>query len=381
MSTSTAMAGEAWRAYTSTGSIRPDLLRPHIYRSWERAHQQRINPHRIQPQTRTGLDLHRTIDEHLDFIEAAHPYLEAISRAMVGAQYAVGISAPGGTLIHLLSDEGSLEERGVLPPLGTLMDELVAGPNAYGTALAEGTCAEVNGPEHFVHDFQVHACFGLPVLRDGRAVAGALALAVRTPGQVLTQHRRLLEVASRGIEAELQAASLRRELRQLKVHASQPTQMFEVLHQDTVQDRSAGILNFELAAGAAAKRHESLISAASDAFTRHNRHARVWRLAAGLSSTQGPVTVEEVVVSAVELLRTEASMLRVSFQFDGAPVADGTVASAPLAMRVLSESFRMLRQVGVGGQVTMTLVDDGSLRWQALSREHPLEIEHRIRLR
>jgi transcriptional regulator of acetoin/glycerol metabolism len=375
-----ARASEAWRSYAATGKLRPELLRPAIYRSWERAHAQHVSPRRRRPEVWTRLEFMRLVDRHAELIGAARPYLAAISRAAGSMRHGICVAGPDGTLLDQAGDTRSLLDD--LPPLGTLMDEAHAGANGIGTPLSEGRYTEVLGAEHFVSGLQAHACYGFPLRGEGERPIGVLCLSTLLPGD-MSHLRSLLRAASLGIEAELRALALKRTLAELKLDASHTAHVLTLLHQDVVQSHAAALLQFELgAARSHDERGELLVAAASESLERYLRHARTWQLASGLEP-ELPMSVRELFASAVELLQPEAHVLRVKLTLDDRTQGEhgpSTHATPQLARLVLLETLSALRSVGANGEVRVGFRGEGRLHWHSHSADHALEVDRSMPL-
>src|SRR5262249_23111266 len=171
---------------------------------WVRCQQQGTNPQAMVSTKLTSTETEALIREKAGLIEAARPYLHALSHAAGREPHAALLSDQRGVVLDIVGDEQTLAEQraGHFPGPGVVMLESEAGSNGIGTALAENDYVEVIGPEHFVQRLRSFTCQGLPLRGPAADVAGALAISVQSLA-VADRLREILFCAANGIQAEL----------------------------------------------------------------------------------------------------------------------------------------------------------------------------------
>ncbi len=311
MQPSTQDTFEAWRRYVSTGALVPSLLRPQVLRAWQRAHESRVSPRLHRPERLSPNDTERFVEQHSALVAASLPYLDALSVAAGSEWHGALLGAADGRVLALRAAEQSLHGLDAVPGVGTLMAEAWAGSNGIGTVLAEGECAELVGPEHFIGGFHEHSCQGVPLRDAAGQVVGVLSLAVRADSQEGRRLRDLLLTASRGIEMELRAVSLRARLEELRYDGRAETEDLVPLHQDIVQAQAAARLQMEMGSVLLRERRPAaLLAAAQESIERFVRGSRTWQLASGVALRE-PMSMSALVCNVAELLQTEAAIQKV----------------------------------------------------------------------
>ena len=147
--------------------------------------------------------------------------------------------------------------------------------------------------------------------------------------------------------------------------------MLEQLHQDLVQIHTVACIGVELsslmssAEGEADALHESL-----DAYARFERLALTWLTLASAHETRDRVlAADELLRDIVELMRVEASMMRVVVSLDGVRV--GASASAFEALKVFKRTAAAMRVAGEGGRVEVALSPEGVVSWTIVPMTGP----------
>lgn len=80
---------EAGRIYKSTGAIPQNILRPTVYRAWERSHLQGANPHALQAEKLSSLETERLVEQHRHLMDAVRPYFQILSQAAGKENHAI----------------------------------------------------------------------------------------------------------------------------------------------------------------------------------------------------------------------------------------------------------------------------------------------------
>ncbi|MFT3923832.1 MAG: hypothetical protein QM778_14965 [Myxococcales bacterium] len=371
------LAREAWRSYASTGRLRHDLLRPEIYRSWQRCHFDHVSPRQFRPKILGRSESDRVRALNAPLIYAAAPYLNALSEAAGDARHATLLASPDGTLIDLRGDEISLQGADAMPQPGTLLAESAAGSNGIGTAIAEGKYVELYGAEHFISGFHDHLCLGLPLRNSDGELAGAVCLSVRS-SEAASHLRGLFFAVARGIECELRAETMRLRLQQLQQATSRAAQSMVLLHEEV--DRSRLQARHEIASSVETLAQgfpSELLEHARDSLERYQRSARTWQLASGVTLAQ-PMSAHELAFNVVELLQHEARLLRVRLEFGTHSEPSSSLANPSFVRLVLGETAQALRNVGPKGQVRLSVQGDGAVCIHSQAEDASLWIERRL---
>ena len=306
---------EAGRLYRSTGAVSRPLLRPHIFRSWERSHLGKADPRRPRAEGLSALDTERLRERHEALIRAAQPYMKALSRASGDERHASMLGDARAVVLDVLGDEQTIHGPERVPGPGALLDEAACGANGIGTALADRQYVELVGPEHFIEGFHPFTCQGMP-LRDGTgAIAGVLSVSVRRP-EVGLRLREIMLCAGHAIEMELLAARLEGDLRIVLTQGPAPDAMERLLG-DVLEAQAAVRVRLELAAEQLSRSRlthaRELLALASRVLARFRRHAALWR---GLALDDEPAAprrleLDVMVHELLEMLEVEASVRRV----------------------------------------------------------------------
>lgn len=377
MQSQTQLTREAWRSYTSVGRLRHDLLRPEIYRAWQRCHLEHVNPRQFRPKILSKNDCDRVRTGHASLIHAAAPYLNALSEAAGQARHATLLSSADGTLIDLRGDDETLTGPDAMPPTGAMLAESAAGSNGIGTALVERKYVEIYGPEHFIAGFHDHFCLGLPIRGSQGDLAGALCLSVRE-ATAASHLRGLFFAVARGIESELRAEAMRVRLRQLRDAPSRAAQSMVLLHEEVERGRVQARQHIALSAESLAQGEPSeYLQSAREGLDQYQRSARTWQLASGLALSE-PMTTGELAGNIVELLQGEARVLRVRLSLGTQPDVGLAWATPALVRLALAETANALRSVGPKGSVALGVSPEGELCLRSQAEDDSLRIERRL---
>lgn len=369
-------AWQAHRRYVSTGHLAKDLLREPIYRAWARCHEQGASPRRVQATQLDLGELERLIAEEQRLLQAARPYMHALSQAAGGERHAAMLGDARGVVLDVLGDPASILGPERVPGPGSLLSEAVCGANGIGTALAEGAYTSLVGPEHFIAGFHAFTCQGVPLRAPEGACCGVISVSVRRI-EAADRLRELLVCAAHGIEAELIRGRLDDDLRRLiTVGAPDDDAPLEQLRQDIVQAQARARLEVSVAARDVA--HDRLdyalrlIAAAQRSIAEFTRRSAVWRaLASAEGGPHGAVDVGVTLRDLVELLRTEAATARVALHL--APDAPLFVEADArlLARRLFRGLMRAIGSARGGGAVRVGLARGPDRAGEVVLRVEP----------
>ena len=349
---------EAWYHLARAGEVHGQSLRGHVRRAWLRASKNGCRPHSMRLRRLSDEDTLVLLDHENALIEAARPYVAALSRAAGDAQHAVVLSDCHGRVLDVVGDEDSVRARHRVPGPGDLLSEAVAGANGIGTPLAEGNYVELVGPEHFIAEFHSYTSQGAPLRVEGEVV-GVLGMWVKRLESTARVHD-ILVCAARGIEVELLARHLSASVQRLQP-AGDDDRPLEALRQDIVQLQAAARLRLEVAAqlhGEGADTLELLMAAERLIQTFHER-ATLWRdLVDDESGVPCAVLLHEHLGRFVDLLGTEAETRGVEMEPGPVMPVIANVDSRALSRALLRLFLRALGAAGQGGRVRVTLAHD-----------------------
>lgn len=349
----------AWRAFAEGEELPVGAVREHVRQSWLRCRRHGVNPYAMETQRLSEQDTAKLRAGSRELIEAATPYMRALSIAAGSDHHAAMLSDETGRVLEIVADEETAFRTEGFPTPGALLAESVAGANGIGTPLAEDAYVEIVGPEHFIEGFQVYTCQGLPLKSmDGNTV-GALSMSVRRIEAAERVHE-ILVCAAHGIEAEILHRRLGRELAEVLKHAGKASPAIDALRQDVTQLQTAARLRLEHAALVTRDQLDGaldFVSLANQLIRRFRGQSVLWRDIAILDeSPPRTVDLQLRIVEIAELMATEAAIHGVRMKIpNGSPVyvtADSREVSRAL-FRCLLKSFDTLKG---GGEVEARVV-------------------------
>ncbi|HEY0846457.1 MAG TPA: hypothetical protein VGE12_13895 [Noviherbaspirillum sp.] len=302
---------DVWRHYVVTGSIPHDVLRKPIDKAWRRCTQVGASPFVMRARELRQQEANALLERESNLIEAARPYMRALSRAAGDERHAAMLGDRNAVVVDVIGDEESVHGRERVPGPGSLLDEHQAGSNGIGSPLQENGYIELIGPEHFIEGFHPFTCQGLPLTGPRGDTVGVLSTSVR---RVEASHkiREILFCAARGIEAELYRRELSLELQKL-IEGETEASLLERLRQDMVQIHGAARLRLEKATLMARKGLDAevaaLINTATDLIDRFQRQSRLWlEIATAANEPPDFLDLVQLTREIAALLATEASV-------------------------------------------------------------------------
>lgn len=144
--------------------------------SWQRAHARGMSPrHRCDDAVLDRPSLKRLRADNERLIAIARPELENLRQQIGDSGSAVLLSDAQGVILERQGDPRfrARSQRVALSP-GACWEESSRGTNAIGLALAEGSCASVHGPEHFLDCNTFLTCAATPIRDVAGNIIGAL---------------------------------------------------------------------------------------------------------------------------------------------------------------------------------------------------------------
>ncbi|WP_066376274.1 MULTISPECIES: sigma-54-dependent Fis family transcriptional regulator [unclassified Anabaena] len=306
---------EAGRVYKSTGAIPSNMLRPTVYRAWERSHLQGANPCALQAETLSSIETERLVEQHSYLIDAVRPYFRILSQAAGNERHAVMLGDRQAILLDVIGDEQTIHGSEPFPQPGSLLSEAVAGANGIGTSLAEADYIEIVAAEHFIEGFHPFTCQGIPLRNEKQEVIGVLSISSlqQDAGKRLKE---ILLCASRAIEAEFVIANLERDIHLVLTSSPEDYQRLDELRQDLIQANQAGRLKLEVSSRMLAKNSiehaKKLLQQAEQSIKIFRHRAKIWHnLASSETGTPEPLSLTDSIQDLVDILSTEAAIRKI----------------------------------------------------------------------
>lgn len=350
----------AWQEFVATGQVgeaNRALLRPHVLRAWQRSVAADCSPHSLTAERLPAAETLALLHRERKLIEAARPYIAALSRSAGGARHAAQLADRGACVLDVVGDERSVTGPEAVPGPGAVMSEAGAGANGLGTTLAETGYTEIIGPEHFIEGFHGYTCQGIPLVGAGGVILGVISISLLGIGTA-DRIRDILFCASQGIECDL----LSQELLDTVVRSRQDAAggVAERLRQDIVQHLAAARLKLELAAQRLARGGDTaaLLETAEELTIRFRRRATLWRdlVTEGVAAPR-PFRLDEMVEQMIALLSTEASVNELNVAW-GMRQDPAVVLADPhgAGRQLLAEVLTGMQRIGRGGRLRLEVV-------------------------
>jgi transcriptional regulator of acetoin/glycerol metabolism len=360
----------AWQEFVGTGTVGParsGAVRPHVLRAWQRSANAGCSPHSLTAERLGPTETLALLERERKLIEAARPYIAALSRSAGNARHAAQLADRGARVLDVVGDERSVTGPEAVPGPGAVMSEAGAGANGLGTTLAEGGYTEIIGPEHFIEGFHGYTCQGIPIAGAGGAILGVMSISLLGIG-TMDRIRDILFCASQGIECDL----LSQELLDTVVRSrhDSATGVAERLRQDIVQHLAAARLKLELAAQRLARGGDTaaLLETAEELTVRFRRRATLWRdLVTEAVAAPSPFRLDEMVEQMIALLSTEASVTELHLAWGMRQDAAVVLADPHGAARqLLAEILTGMQRIGRGGRLWLEVMTEPERRLGAV---------------
>lgn len=354
MSAIVSNATEAWCRYVSIGAITPALLRPHVFESWVRSHDQGASAWVARPEELSPGATCRLLERHARLCAAARPYMHLLSEAASGERHVAVLGSAEALVLEVVGDERSVSGPERVPGPGALLSEAVCGANGLGTAVASRRYVELVSTEHFIHGFHPYTCYGIPLESPTGELDGVLAVSVRRPA-TSEGMRETLFCAAHGIVGEIARLALLDRVRAV-VDAGQPDRAaIEALRRDLAR---LGVPTTHPSAGGVdeVSNMMTLLGAAEGAVERFEREGRTWHELATVGlAVASPMELTREVAELVALLGPECRRRRVECRVRD-DVGDGVLALADrhlLRRSVFRLLLRALDGADSGGAVSI----------------------------
>ncbi len=160
---------QARAAILFEGAISSPLLPDWISQSWQRCLSSGMQPHfQVAFDPLSSSHIKRTLDQNRELVQAAHPELERLSRAIAGTSFFALITDAKGVVIDVGSTIDRHDRRvDAIARVGVELSEQSVGTTAISAALTEKKPVWLHRGEHFFKDTSVYSCAGAP-LWDGQ---------------------------------------------------------------------------------------------------------------------------------------------------------------------------------------------------------------------
>ncbi|WP_224242426.1 sigma-54-dependent transcriptional regulator family protein [Hyalangium gracile] len=308
-------------------------------------------------------NLARLLREKSALIQAARPYMRALSRAAGEHRHAAMLGDERALVLDVVGDDASIRGPESVPGPGALLSEAVSGANGIGTPLAEGTYSELIGPEHFISGFHPFTCQGVPLIGPESQVVGVLSISMRSP-TAATRLRDILVCAGHGIEAELLRVQLEEDIRQVLEATPGDDTALENLRQDLMQLHATARLRLQGAAALLGHYRDEnalrLLQVAQSTAREFQLRARMFQELAGSElGAARAVELHEQVRQLLALLSTESRIRAVDVFSEH--LTPCTVEADPrrLARQLLSRLLHAFELAEGGGSVRVRLLPVG----------------------
>jgi transcriptional regulator of acetoin/glycerol metabolism len=220
MRTTTPALRQARMHLIEYGECPPGAIDERLARSWRRSVAAGLQPAARPCDTdhTSGSRLNDALARSHQLLAHSRPIMEYLFELMPDSQSMVILADQTGTLLHTTGEAAFLgkAERVALTP-GASWLEQHRGTNAIGTALAEASCIEIHGAEHFFERNGFLTCAAAPIM----AADGELLGIIDISGDQRSQNPHtlgLVSTAARMIENQLVINSCRHCLR-VHLHA------------------------------------------------------------------------------------------------------------------------------------------------------------------
>jgi len=161
----------AWDNYIKNGKIDFNVVRPMIYRSWERCTQDNIEPFELKPVI--GNKEKRRKNTLLE--KTAEPYMEMVNKLTKNSGFIILLVDNKGYVLKLIGDDEVVQaaKKTYLIP-GANRLESFAGTNAISLALTEKKPVQIFGPEHYNYHYHNWTCSAAPIKDADNGIIGVL---------------------------------------------------------------------------------------------------------------------------------------------------------------------------------------------------------------
>lgn len=193
-----------WRQFVQDQGNGGEMIRPVVFQAWTRCRELGVDPENPRFIFLTDDELEARKEQRTELVEAALPFLRAISLSLTGKPHVVALGDSEGWVLELFGTPNEFGGRasGIWP--GACWSERNIGNNGLGTALALGQPVVLYGAEHYSRFYHGATCLGVPIRVNGRII-GAIDVSV-TSRDARPETEILAQACVSAIEANLEAA-------------------------------------------------------------------------------------------------------------------------------------------------------------------------------
>ena len=176
---------EAWKKFISSSDEEDQdtdyaAVRPEVLASWKRSRRAGVNPQRIVTAILSEEEILTRLDASARLISIVRPYIQQIYSIVKGTGAYLNVSDRDGYILEVIGDD-DIEYRGRTRSKlmrGACRQELVAGTNAIGTALALNRPIQLWGEEHYCEWNKPFACASAPFYDENGTLLGVINIAL-----------------------------------------------------------------------------------------------------------------------------------------------------------------------------------------------------------
>lgn len=343
----------AWKRFVESGELDAGSVRPHVARAWRRSAAGGCDPQILRAEGLSPEGTAARIELSRALIEAARPFMSALSRAAGADRHAVMLGDEGAHVLVTVGDEASVRGPESVPSPGSLLSEGTSGANGIGSPLAEDGYVELVGPEHFIEGFHAFTCQGISLRGPAAETVGVLSMSVRRL-ETADRVRDVLFCSSQAVECELLAGWLTEAL----LAAGPRVDLAERLRQDIVQGLSAVHLRITAAAQRLARGGDAgaVLATAEGLIRKFRRQAAVWRdMVSAPEGEPEVIALVELVEGICDLLTTEVRVGELTLEWGAALELRVLADRRELSQRLLGEFLTVMQAAGQGGQVLVAV--------------------------
>ena len=169
---------QARAAIFQDGAASSPLVPDWITQSWQRCLSSGMQPHfQVAFDPLTPSHIRRTLDQNHELVQAAHPELERLARAIAGTSFFALITDANGVVIDVGGTIDRHDRRvDAIARIGVELSEQSVGTTAISAALSEKKPVWLHRGEHFFKDTSVYSCAGAPLWNGQGECMGMLDL-------------------------------------------------------------------------------------------------------------------------------------------------------------------------------------------------------------
>lgn len=193
----------AWKKFIEEDIIQEDLVRPVIYKSWQRCKEYGVDIKNGLGRRADPEKLEQIMNKNKELLRVARPIMENLHSFVYGSGFVIILTDDEGYIIESIGDENIKEEAERMRfTIGSLWTEEEVGTNAIGLCIKENKPIQVVGAEHYCESHHPWTCSAAPIHDDKANLIGVLNMS----GSCHKAHKHTLGIvvaAAYSIENEL----------------------------------------------------------------------------------------------------------------------------------------------------------------------------------